>query len=211
MFHSGYAYRTKFDPRAREVGINDPAATVDVWVSVTPGLPSTLDFYPIVLNASGGNNESSKLTVKVLPNVWDHNHARTKRFTAELVKALYEVNHQPLTRALKEAVTKKAMNRSGWSTPEQEASRGTTLAPSRPATIQKGQGGEPQPAPIKDRFNEVMDRLDQIANRPIEVNVAPPNVTIAEGAIKAQIVNQTQRGDLEIKFPDGRKTTVKRT
>jgi hypothetical protein len=209
----GYAYSVRFDPRAHEVRINDPAATVDVFVSVHPGQPTTLNFRPIVLNANGGSNEPSVLTVKVLPHVWDHNHARTKRFMAELVRAVYEVNYQPLTRALKEAITKKAMARSGWLTPEQEALRRAAQPPStemRLATVQKQTASETPPQPTPDRFGELLERIGEIAKRPIEVNVAPPSVTIAEGAVQVTFRNPTP-GDLEIQFPDGRKTKVRRT
>ncbi|HEV2029554.1 MAG TPA: hypothetical protein VGS16_13665 [Candidatus Dormibacteraeota bacterium] len=209
---SSYAYRVRFDARAHEVRINDPVATAEVWVGVTSGLPTTLDVYPI-FNANGGNEEPSQLTVKVLPYVWDHNSGRTKRFMAELVRAMYEVNHQPLTRALKQAVTKKAMNRSGWSTPEQEAMRLAAESPNtemRLATLQKQTASETPPQPAPDRFGELLERMGEIANRPIEVNVAPPSVTIAEGAVHVTFSNP-KPGDLEIQFPDGRKTKVRRT
>jgi hypothetical protein len=212
---SGYSYRVKFDLRAREVRINDPAATAEVLVDVTPGLPTTLDVYPVFFDANGGNTEPSQLTVKVLPNVWGHNQrrARTKRFMAELVRGMYEVNHQLLTPALKETVTKKAMTRSGWSTPEQEAMRIAAQSPStesRLAPLQKQTASEAPPQPAPDRFGELLERMGEIANRPIEVNVAPPSVTIAEGAVHVTFTNP-KPGDLEIQFPDGRKTKVRRT
>lgn len=49
-----------------------------------------------------------------------------------------------------------------------------------------------------------------IADGAIQVRVAPPSLTISEGAIQASILNEAQRGDLEIAFPDGRKTTLRR-
>jgi hypothetical protein len=208
---SNYSYRVRFDARAHEVRINDPAATAEVLVGVTSGLPTTLDVYP-VFNANGGNEEPSQLTVKVLPNVWDHNSGRTNRFMAELVGAMYEVNHQLLTRALKEVVTKKAMARSGWLTPNQEAVRLAAQSPSaesRLATVQKQTANEAPPQPAPDRFGELLERMGEIANRPIEVNVAPPSVTIAEGAVQVTFSNP-KPGDLEIQFPDGRKTKVRR-
>ena len=212
MFHfayspsSNYAYRVRFDARAHEVRINDPTASAEVWVGVTSGLPTTLDVYPI-FNANCAKAEPSQLTVKVLPYVWDHNHARTNRFMAELVRAMYEVNHQLLTRALKEAVTKKAMARSGWVTPEQGALRLAAQSPS----LHKQRVSEtpPQTTLAPDRIGELLDRIGEIAKRPIEVNVAPPSVTIAEGAVQVTFSNP-KPGDLEIQFPDGRKTKVRR-
>jgi hypothetical protein len=44
----------------------------------------------------------------------------------------------------------------------------------------------------------------------VNVEVSPPNLLISEGAIKAQITNQSPSADLEIVHPGGQKTTLRR-
>lgn len=200
-----YSYCLRFAPRGREVKIADPAAAVEAWVSVDPRLPTTINVYPLApKNERGGCDEPSQLTVSVKPEVWDHNRARQGRFVGELVKGLYGHNHEPSTLALRQSIVQRAMATVSWTPLQQPQFKTQTQM----QLVEPKQAKAPAaPAESPDRLMTVLEKLSDAVLRP----VAPPNVTIAEGAVQVSITNQPPGGgDLEVEHPDGRRTRIRR-